>query len=382
MKVQHVITSMGANWGGPAVTSLLALRGIRALGIEATILTYDAAANDRMVAGDSFIRRLPTLSPLCRTLGYSTAMKAALAKAEADLYHIQGLWQYPGYAAVKVAQRRHVPYVITLHGQLYPQALAYHTGRKRLVLSLFQRRQLEEASCIQATCMEEYRLYRALGFDNPVAVIPNPLPITPQARPSLADGVKRIGFVGRFHPIKRIDRLIETWARIEADNTELVLIGEGSAAYRKQLSDMARRLGIGNIRFTGFVCGKEKEELLASLFGLVLPSDSENFGMVVGEALLQGVPVIASTGTPWEELDTHQCGWWVKNDTDSLLAALKQMLALDDATRREMGLRGRSLIEKHYSIPSVARRIEQMYDWVCGKGCKPDFIFTDNRTGA
>lgn len=375
MKIQHVITSMGVNWGGPALTSLLTLRGIRAQGIEATILTYGVGEGDRPIANDAFISCLPPLSAVRRPFAYSGKMKTALEQANADLYHIQGLWQYPTYAAARTARRKQVPYLVTLHGQLYPQALALHASRKQMAMSLYQRRLLQQAACVQATCREEYRFYRALGFTNPVAVIPNPIDCSEKKEEMAPDSTFRVGYLGRIHSRKHVKRLIEVWHRLAIGKGELLIMGDGDPGYMRELKNEVKRLKLENVRFTGFVNGEEKRRLIAGLTCLAVPSDFENFGMIIPEALLQGVPVIASTGTPWEELNTHQCGRWVDNDPDSLLAALKEMLALDDVARREMGERGRKLILDKYSIASIADQMKQLYDWVCGKCEKPDFIF-------
>ena len=62
----------------------------------------------------------------------------------------------------------------------------------------------------------------------------------------------------------------------------------------------------------------EKENTINSLSYHAVPSDFENFGNIITEALVRGIPVIASTGTPWENLNIYRCGWWVKNDINTL----------------------------------------------------------------
>jgi glycosyltransferase involved in cell wall biosynthesis len=110
----------------------------------------------------------------------------------------------------------------------------------------------------------------------------------------------------------------------------------------------------------------------ADLF--VLPSHSENFGLVVAEALASGVPVITTRGTPWEELVAHRCGWWVEKTTDSLAEALRDAMSRTDEERREMGERGRQLIEQKYTWSSVAAQMKSVYEWVLGKAPKPECI--------
>ena len=90
---------------------------------------------------------------------------------------------------------------------------------------------------------------------------------------------------------------------------------------------------------------------------------------------MQGIPVIASTGTPWRELETCRCGWWVKNDSETLTDTMRQVLACDKALLDEMGERGRQLVLKKYTVEKVSGQLEVMYDWVTGKIDKPDFIY-------
>ncbi|MCX7862434.1 MAG: glycosyltransferase, partial [Bacteroidales bacterium] len=107
---------------------------------------------------------------------------------------------------------------------------------------------------------------------------------------------------------------------------------------------------------------------------LILPSHSENFGMVVGEALQYEIPVIASTGTPWSDLNTYQCGWWVNNDVDTLANTIEEAISLSDVEREEMGKRGRKLIEEKYRIEIVGKQMIELYEWIVNKIQKPTFV--------
>ncbi|RHJ94915.1 glycosyltransferase [Parabacteroides bouchesdurhonensis] len=377
MKVQHVITSMGLNWGGPALTTLLVVRGLRDACIDAGILTYGVRGGDRPISDEGFIVNLPSLFVWQLASGWSSRMKEALRKTYPDIYHIQGLWQYPQYETARTAQRKNIPYVVTLHGQLYPQALALSGLKKKVALSLYQRRQLQQAACIHATCMDEYGYYRALGFTNPVAVVPNPIDCNAYPLYSRTDTVKRVGYLGRIHPRKNIHRLIDVWARLNEENGVLLIMGDGDKGYLQRLHEQVQTLKLRNVFFTGFVKGEKKQQLLASLSCLAVPSDFENFGMIIPEALLQHVPVIASTGTPWAELNRYKCGWWVDNDADTLVNTLREALSLNEEIRYEMGNRGRELMLRKYSVETVAVQMKQMYDWATGNGPKPGFVFTD-----
>ncbi|HEX6823569.1 MAG TPA: glycosyltransferase, partial [Candidatus Sulfotelmatobacter sp.] len=115
------------------------------------------------------------------------------------------------------------------------------------------------------------------------------------------------------------------------------------------------KLGLqARVDFAGEVFGDAKENLFAESDVVVAPSYVENFGMVIAEALAREVPVIAGRGTPWEGLHTHECGMWVENDPESLVAAIRQMRT---APLRDMGRRGRCWMEREFSWEAVSREM-------------------------
>lgn len=376
MRILHVISSLTANSGGPAVSTLLPVRYLDGQGEDIKILTFKPSPRETALSEESYVLYLPENWGWRKRIGYSFYLKLALrADNFTEIYHIQGLWQYTSYIAACTARRRNKPYVITLRGMLYPQALQKSKIVKKLALSLYQRRQLQEASCVQVTCEEELRYYREMGFTNPVAIIPNPVEFDPEViTTGEDDGVKRFGYLGRIHPRKHIERLIDCWQRLDEPG-ELVIIGDGEPQYVSYLKKKVSKAGLKRVRFTGLVTGKEKNRLLASLSCLVVPSDFENFGRIIPEALMQGIPVIASKGTPWQELETCRCGWWVDNDIDTLAGTVRNVLSLDKATLRKMGRRGRQLIQDKYSVEVVSEQMKRLYDWLVSKEEKPDFVF-------
>jgi glycosyltransferase involved in cell wall biosynthesis len=96
----------------------------------------------------------------------------------------------------------------------------------------------------------------------------------------------------------------------------------------------------------------------------VVPSFSENFGMVVAEALATGVPVIASTGAPWSEIERHGCGFSVENDPQSLVEAINRISSVPLAA---MGKKGRVWMEREFTWPSVAQRMNEVYRGLASK---------------
>ena len=130
----------------------------------------------------------------------------------------------------------------------------------------------------------------------------------------------------------------------------------------------------GQIEIKKPVFGEEKIKLFreASLF--VLPSFSENFGIVIAEALASYTPVITTKGTPWEELNKENAGWWINIGVEPLKKALEEAIGSSDKTFIEMGANGRKLVEDKYSMESVGKQMIHLYNWILNKGVKPKFI--------
>ena len=117
-------------------------------------------------------------------------------------------------------------------------------------------------------------------------------------------------------------------------------MGKGSDEYEKFLQDEAVRLGLKNVvNFVGFVMGQEKYDRLTRLHALMVPSEQENFGMIVPEALICGTPVYASLGTPWQELETEQCGWWRDNSPESIAEVIMDVMSRSNDEILHMGAR-------------------------------------------
>lgn len=376
MKVLQTIGSLNAGSGGTSTCTYQLVSAMNEAGSPVDLLTLrPQSPTERMLGEDSFIKAYPHDAQT--PLAISRNLRRALAESNYDLYHTNGLWMDVNHVTCAHARKIGKPYIVSPHGMLYPQALAISSRKKKLMLTLGHRRDLEQAACIHVTCKQEMEHCRAFGLAQPIAVIPNPVQIPSylhELRKS-EDGVFRVGFLGRFHPIKNIESIIHAWANLQLSDAELLLYGDGEPEYVESLRNLVSSTNAFNVRFMGFVNGRDKYEALARLDLLCAPSYQENFGMSIAESLLVGTPVITSKGTPWEELNTHCCGWWRDNSVESLCACIREAQRLSNEELLAMGERGKQLILSSYSSEKVAQMMYQLYCWLLGKQDKPDFVY-------
>ena len=169
-------------------------------------------------------------------------------------------------------------------------------------------------------------------------------------------------YLGRLHPIKGIERLLEACALLDqrSEPWHLAIAGTGTSGYANSLKAKVVKLGLqAHVGFLGEVSGDEKENLFANSDVALAPSYAENFGMVIAESLAHEVPVIAGKGTPWEGLQANQCGLWVENDPETLAAAIRRISTMP---LREMGRRGRCWMERDFSCRAVSSRMLAVFE--------------------
>jgi len=130
----------------------------------------------------------------------------------------------------------------------------------------------------------------------------------------------------------------------------------------------------GKVAYLGPLFGSKRVAAFQGCDVFVCPSHTENFGVVVGEALACGKPVIATQSVPWPELQEYDCGWWVPDTHADLKEALLAAVQTSDQQLTDMGERGRKLIEAKFLWPSVARQMAETYTWLLGAGQRPAWV--------
>lgn len=368
MRIAHVIDYFATSDGHVAVCAALAA-GQSRFGHACTVAAASVdAGSERLLPPEVPLRTVAT----GRRLPGSGApwprrrsLERLLDETRPELLHLHGLWSPIILASAAAAGKRGIPSVLSVHGLTGPFVAARRRRLKRCAWHLMAARCVRRVQALHAASEREADDLRAWGFRQPVAVIPLgvDLPAWAADRP-LPDpaAVRTALFLSRLHPSKGVPLLLGAWAAVRPAGWRLVVAGPGSDADRTAIRSAIDGLHLqAEVELAGEAdaAGRDARYRAADLF--VLPSHSENFGLVVAEAMAAALPVITTLGTPWGELPSRGCGWCVPVATDALARALREATSLSDADRRAMGMRGRQWVEACFSAEACNRRMLGLY---------------------
>jgi len=383
LRVLHVTPYFAPAWGfgGPPHSILSLCQALPSAGVDVEVFTTTADANGReleprpqgTVHAGVPVRYFPLNSP--RALLHSRALTRTLASEalRADVIHIHGLFNATAWAGASLARRAARPVVLSARGMLQPAALAHHAARKRLAWTLFDRRLVNGASVIHCTSAAEVDTIRTLTR-TPTIEIPNAVTFEPRTVSSEARtaaravagvpvGRRYVLFLGRLHPIKRLDLVAKAFVQLASRvDVDLVIVGDGDEDCRRAAAGLLEPVA-SRVHWAGGRYGAERDALLIDASALVLCSDSENFGMSVAEALAAGVPPVVTRTCPWRVLEETGAGVWVEQSAPAIAAALEYVVSDPDRARR-MGEHGRALASQRFAAARVAAEWHAAYERV------------------
>lgn len=323
---------------------------------------------------------LPFIPYLSRSMGflYSSEMRPALDRLVpgVDVVHTQGPFLYPTYAAARAAFRHGKPLVYSQRGCFSEEHLRFRGMKKRLYIGAVEKPIMRRAAALHALTAAEEHAYRALGVDNRVVVVPNGTNVFPprpdasarvQARYRIAPDAPLILFLGRLHPMKGVDKLLDAFMEIMDDVPDAVLVVAGPDEWRLEERWRERSAGGGRVVFPGMIGGEEKADVLARADLFCLPSMAEGFSNAVLEALASSTAVLLSPACNFPEVETAGAGVVVEAERPRLAAAMRELLA-DRAALRAMGEAGRHLVANEYSWDAVTDRLLALYRGVLHSG--------------
>ena len=345
--------------GGPSSTVYWLTNYLAANGIDVVVVATDCKLN-----AEQHGIKLNQSTPMgnhrevffCRTrimaLPCNAVIRIIKELAKVDVVHYSSIYSYLTIYTVFVAVLLRKNVFISPRGELFTCAI--DSFKKKILLYFF--RMLVSKVTFHSTSEDETKSILALYPKAKIVQQPNfidcALSLPPKER------TLDIVFLGIIYPVKRIENIIEALAASELfHNSKSIfrIIGaplrERDFVYKATLEKLIAYHHLEDkIVWMGEMQGPEKLSCLNRSHVLVLPSEAENFGNVVVEALAQSVPVIAAIGTPWEILNTTNSGWWCDCSPQGLRKTIETALMLNENEYMTMCRNARELVRERFSI--------------------------------
>lgn len=372
MKILHCVASLSPNDGGPARSVPSLASAVASAGCDVRVWTGQLPTVDLgEFSNVSFV--------------HGDIDEVTSGDWTPDVIHDHGMWLPNNHAVARFARHRRIPRLVSPRGMLQPWCLRHRRVKKHIAWRLYQHRDLRSADCLHATSEAEIDQFRKLGFHQPIIHLPNGVRFpTSLPRPaSTAKEGREVLFLSRIHPVKGIENLVTAWSQVAKDGWRLRIVGSDSDGHSRVVADRICELGLSeNVTIEGPLHGQEKWRRMIDADVFVLPSFSENFGIVVAEALAAGTPVITTTGTPWSGLPRNSCGWWVAPDVASLADALADALSRSRDELQVMGRRGREWVGAEYSWELIGQRMRDAYVHLFDEAVTCDWLHRVRRNAA
>ncbi len=343
MRLLHVIPAVAARYGGPSTVALDACEGLAARGHDVLLATTDADGPGRLdvptgqVTTYRGVRAIFFARTSSEAFKWSSGLASWLDRAvpQFDVVDVHAIFSHSSLVAGRACRQMDVPYVVRPHGSLDPWSLTRKATQKRILFWLGARRLLTGAARIQYTTAEEQRLAeQRLPWLARGVVVPLGVDAEETETPASSTNARApyVLTLSRLERKKGLELLITAFHQVAIAGAladwRLLIAGDGDVAYVRDLKRLAASgPAAARIDFPGWVSGAEKTALLrhASLFAS--PSEQENFGVAVVEAMAEGVPVLVSPGVNLaSDIAAAGAGWIAERNPSSFPRVLEAIL--------------------------------------------------------
>jgi len=283
--------------------------------------------------------------------------------SRAEICHFFGGWSFFHIRSFFIATGLKKVRIIHPMGFYDPWALKQKMLKKKIAWYFYQKRILSMADLIHCASDAEKKNLLKLNKDFKVKVLPfgvsNNFIKKKKVKKKLN---KKVIFFSRLHKVKGIDDLIKAWNQLNNKDWKLDVVGpKDNNTFYKKIIKLSNKNSWGNVRFLKPIFSdQEKFKLFDRYDFLLLPSKSENFGMVILESLARGLPVLTTTNTPWQSIKKYNAGWVISNDYSSLVKAINKIFYFNE---KKFNIKSNNAINlaKNYKLNLIIKKYLKVY---------------------
>ena len=371
-----MVHTLDPSVGGVAAAVLALSRGLARRGHKLDIVVLDDSASPWLV---DIALPIHALGAGLTSYRYSSKLLPWLKKQgrDYDRVIVNGIWQYLSFAAWRRYAGSSIPYYVFPHGMLDPwfkETFPLKHLKKWLYWPWAEYRVLRDAAAVIFTSEEErsqarksFWLYRCREKVSPLGVEAPPISSNAKleflSRYPQLQNTRIFLFLGRLHPKKGCDMLLEAFAQMRSnDSISLILAGPDQVGWESDLRRQVTRLNLTNrVVFTGMLEGSMKQGAFANAEAFVLPSHQENFGISVVEALAASVPVLVSNRVNiWREIEADRAGYVESDDLAGTTRLLQNWIGTAPAEREMVRQNARRCFEQRFEVDRAVDSLLQI----------------------
>lgn len=291
-----------------------------------------------------------------------------------DLVVFHSVWSILHIRGANIAKKNNIPYVIWPHGSLDPFDLKKKSFFKKLLGPLFIKMFLSNAEYICCTTNIEIDQIECYGAK--INLIELSLPIDKlikcdnldklnfKEKWSLEDDYIIFLFLSRIDYKKGLEKVVYALSNLPADNlnkVKVIIAGKGELIYVNKIKKLVKDFNLTEtFIFTGHIVGKEKTSAFEVSDVFLLPSENENFGIVLVEALNSKLPVLITKNVYiWEKIVEYDAGWICENNYKSLSETILYIVENRDYLNKKQNTRKAG---NQYSIHELKKTYRKFYE--------------------
>jgi len=310
---------------------------------------------------------------------FSPAMLLALLPymRDVDFVTLHGIYSFPVLVGYLLARWFHKPYGLWSHGVFAPIQRQISARKKKIYGGLIARAIIDNASVLFYSSKGEREEARSLNFKVPSVIVPHGLNSEDfvnlpsrgafRSRYMAGHSGPLVLFLSRINQKKGLDILARAFALVleRVPNARLAIVGSSDPPqFEDQVMSWVKESGISDyVMMPGLLVGEEKMQAFADADVFVLPSQAENFGFAVFEAMASRIPVVISDTLDYaKEVETHQAGISMPRDPQAFADAIVLVLT-DKDLHRKLGQNGFSLA-RTYSWDTTGEQVERTIECI------------------